>query len=294
MIGRLRHVRAALTSCLLSSLLIAAGGGWFLPVSTMLAHAESYLALEGQLAFEGEGVVVAAKSRHITAETANRIEKIHFVQGQIVKEGDLLVEMYTGWKELELNRAEAALAVARAKLRSANDDLERFEALKSRNVVEIAAYNDAVFNAEIAKADYQIKQIEREMAKALLDAQKLYAPFDGQVSEARYSENANVDVANGSEIATIVQLDPIHVEIPTPYSRWLLRNREGVSESDLYETVQVLLELPDGSAFEHHGKILTSGYETDSENGTYAVLVEFPNPAGTLRPGLKVTARAYQ
>lgn len=241
-----------------------------------------------------EGVVVAARSWDISAEVSNKISRIHFVRGQIVKRGDLLVEFDTTFKKLEVALAEAALARASTQLELAKEVFDRQEELKSKGAVSLAKYKDALFGAEIAQADQRAAEVELEMARSILDAQKLYAPFDGQMSAPRYRENANVDISDGTEIATLVQLDPIHVLFSVPYERVLIRMQSDKTDEEVAASIKVVLELPDGSTYPHHGKIISAGFDLDPETGFNSVLVEFPNPRRVLRPGLKVTATGYE
>jgi RND family efflux transporter MFP subunit len=263
-------------------------------LTTWSASAQQTDGVLGAKISTSKGVVVAARSWDISAEISNKISRIHFVQGQIVKRGDLLVEFDTGFKKLEVALAEAALARASAQLELANEVFDRQEELKSKNAVSLAVYKDALFGAEIAQADQRATEVELEMARSILEAQKLYAPFNGQMSAPRYRENANVDISDGAEIATLVQLDPIHVLFSVPYERVLIRMQSEMTDEEVAASVEVVLELPDGSTYPHLGKIISAGFDLDPETGFNSVLVEFPNPRRVLRPGLKVTATGYE
>jgi RND family efflux transporter MFP subunit len=263
-------------------------------LTTWSASAQQTDGVLGTKISTSKGVVVAARSWDISAEVSNKISRIHFIQGQIVKRGDLLVEFDTGFKKLEVALAEAALARASAQLELANEVFDRQEELKSKNAVSLAVYKDALFGAEIAQADQRATEVELEMARSILEAQKLYAPFNGQMSAPRYRENANVDISDGAEIATLVQLDPIHVLFSVPYERVLIRMQSEMTDEEVAASIKVVLELPDGSTYPHHGKIISAGFDLDPETGLNSVLVEFPNPRRVLRPGLKLTATGYE
>ena len=106
-----------------------------------------------------------------------------------------------------------------------------------------------------------------EKAKMLLQVQQIIAPFDGQVSAPLYRDNANVNTLEDTEIATLVQLDPIHVRVSGSYDRLLERISQGMSEAEVLDSITLTLELPDGSDYPHEGKMLTTSFGYDSETG---------------------------
>ena len=241
-----------------------------------------------------DGLVVPARARDISAEMSNKINRLHFIEGEVVAEGDLLVEFDSGFKKLELELAEANLERGAIALEEAREVLSRQEELRENNTVSEAAYRDALFATRLAETDHRALEVQRDMADAILNSQKLYAPFDGQISAPQYRENANVNIDDSREIATIVQLDPIHVRAPVPLERYLMRALSGANEEELARSISVVLTLPDGTEFAHAGRILASGYALDPETNVGAVLIEFPNPDRILRPGMKVVVSGFE
>ncbi len=241
----------------------------------------------------GTGIVLPARSWDISAEVSNKINKLHFIEGQFVKKGDLLVEFDRAFKELEVRLANAALAQAKAQLAKANENLARKEKL-SEGVVSEADLRDALLDATIAEAEAETAGIQLQKAEIILSVQKLYAPFDGQMTAPRYRENANVDVAEGHEIATLIQLDPIHVRIAGKYERLFDRLSAGQSEAEELSRITLVLELPNGTRYLHAGRLLTSAFKFDPDTGLGTVIGEFPNPEHILRPGLKVKVNGYE
>ncbi|WP_068119483.1 hypothetical protein [Tropicimonas marinistellae] len=132
------------------------------------------------------------------------------------------------------------------------------------------------------------------MAAEMLPAQKLFAPFDGQISAPRYRENANVNIDDSREIATPVQLNPIHIRAPVPLQRVVSRMREGEKDADVGARISVDLILPDGRKYEHKGQPLTASYDLAPASGAAVVLIEFPNPDRILRLGKVVRLTGYE
>ena len=241
----------------------------------------------------GTGIVLPARSWDISAEVSNKINKLHFIEGQFVKKGDLLVEFDRAFKLFEVRLAKTALAQAKAELAKAKEKLARKEKL-SESAVSVAELRDAVLDASIAEAEAEKAAIQLKMAELILSVQELHAPFDGQMTAPRYRENANVDVAEGHEIATLIQLDPIHVRIEGKYERLFDRLSAGQSEAKVLGRMTLVLELPTGTRYSHTGRLLTSAFQFNPDTGLGTVIGEFPNPAHILRPGLKVKVSGYE
>jgi RND family efflux transporter MFP subunit len=241
----------------------------------------------------GTGIVLPARSWDISAEVSNKINKLHFIEGQFVKKGDVLVEFDRAFKVLEVRLAKTAHAQAKASLAKAKEKLARKEKL-SEGVVSEADLRDAMLDARIAESEADKAAIQLEMAELILSAQKLHAPFDGQMTVPRYRENANVDVKEGHEIATLIQLHPIHVRIEGKYERLFDRLSAGQSEADVLGRITLELELPNGTRYSHTGRLLTSAFKFNPDTGLGTVIGEFPNPTHILRPGLKVKVNGYE
>jgi len=135
--------------------------------------------------------------------------------------------------------------------------------------------------------------VQLDIASAILDAQSIIAPFKGRITAPLYRENAYVDLTEGTEIATIVQLDPINVRASISVERLLTRLRAGEYGRGFADQIQVELKLSDGLVYKHYGKIISFGVGVDPETGQGTILMSFPNPKGILRPGLPVILTGY-
>lgn len=237
----------------------------------------------------GEGVVVPARSWDASAEVSNQITKIHFVRGQQVKKGDVLVEMDTYFKTLDLELAEVSLLRAKSALTQVEENLQRQTKLKDRDVSSVARFRDAEIAAEIARADVRDAELRVKKAEGLLAVQTISAPFDGLMSAPRYRDNANVDITDGTEIGILVQLDPIHVLARESFTDSALDRLQGTETyEDMARQYSARLILPNGEEYPHEGRVVSIAFDVDQETGLTSFLLEFPNSRSILRPGLKV------
>jgi hypothetical protein len=69
-----------------------------------------------------------------------------------------------------------------------------------------------------------------------------------------------------------------------------------LSETFLFSLTppRVVLTLPNGSTYEHEGKLISGGFDINPQTGEQSVLVVFPNPKRILRLGLKVVGTGYE
>lgn len=246
----------------------------------------------GKESASGEGIVVAARSWDLSAAAENQIETVHFIEGQMVKEGELLVTFDRVFKQWDARIAELDHLQAQSELELAQQDLSRKRKLSESSVTE-AQLLAAEIKARIAEGRVEIAEYNAGKAKALSDLQLIHAPFGGQMSAPRFRDNANV-VADSPEIGTLYQLDPIHVRVGGTYERHQELILAGESHESVMEGLVLVLELPGGTEFPHRGRLVSTPVKFDPETGIGFSIAEFPNPEFLLRPGMKVRVTSYE
>ena len=257
---------------------------------TTIANAQS--GDPGAFSAEGNGIVVPARSWDVSAVTENQIETVHFIEGQMVKEGDLLVTFDQVFKQWDARIAELDHRQAISDLELAKADLARMEKLGATSVPEVQII-EARARVRSAEARVEITDLDAQRAKALSDLQLIHAPFDGQMSAPRFRDNANV-IAESPEIGTLYQLDPIYVRVEGTYERHQERILAGETQDDVMESLTLTLELPGGADYPHTGRLISTPVEFDPETGIGYSVAEFPNPELLLRPGMKVSVTSYE
>jgi RND family efflux transporter MFP subunit len=270
----------------------AALGMFLLAASTLSLSADEASHALGAESATGAGIVVPAKSWDVSAAAENQIDTVHFIEGQFVKEGDLLVTFDQVFKQWDAKIAELAHQQAVAELELAQADLSRKKQLGANSVSEVEIAQ-AEARVEIAEATVETKRLNAEKAKAISDLQLIHAPFDGQMSAPRFRDNANV-VADSPEIGTLYQLDPIHVRVAGTYEKHQERILAGESHESVMRSLTLVLELPEGGEFPHQGRLISTPFEFDPETGIGYSIAEFPNPELLLRPGMKVRVTSFE
>jgi RND family efflux transporter MFP subunit len=120
------------------------------------------------------------------------------------------------------------------------------------------------------------------------------APFDGIVSAHLVSVGELVGVASPTQLATIVQYDPIYVNFNVNEQQVLRIRaeaaRKGLTASDLKQTpIEVGLQTESG--YPHKGKLDYAAPTITQSTGTLAVRGILPNADRILLPGYFVRVR---
>ena len=164
------------------------------------------------------GLIEPWRKIDITPEIAGKVAKIYVNEGDKVVKGQLLAELETRATRLQLEQAQAALAVAEANFKDAKRNMDRMERLRQEKAVSEQQYEKIKLAYEGAEARLQQAQAALNLAKHQLEVSLMRAPFSGVVA----SKNADVgDVINPmmgsfsptSGVLTLVDFSKVKIEI---------------------------------------------------------------------------------
>ena len=145
-----------------------------------------------------------------------------------------------------------------------------------------------------AQANLQQAQANTKIAAINYGYTDVVAPFDGIVSAHLVSVGELVGAASPTQLATIVQLDPIYVNFNVN-EQDVLRvraeaRRRGMTSSDLTQLpIEVGLQTETG--YPHKGKLDYAAPTINQSTGTLAVRGVLPNADRVLLPGYFVRVR---
>ena len=244
--------------------------------------------------FEGTGNAAAINSANLVARVSGFLTEVAYQDGMPVKKGAHLFTIEPEPYELKLQQSQAAEAGAQAALTQAQADFDRQQELVARQAVSKATLDTSTANRNSAKSKLLQSQADTKQAQINLDYTRVVAPFDGIVTARQVSVGELVGGSGTQVLATIVQLDPIHVNFSAS-ERDVLRVRDmlvkrGLNAGDLLGTeVDVALQTDQG--FPHKGKLNYVAPTVDPGTGTLAARAELANPTRLLLPGFFVRVR---
>jgi HlyD family secretion protein len=246
-----------------------------------------------------EPVQVVRRDIVVSADAAGTIEPIMVVEvkskasgeiiemtaetGDIVQQGELLVQVDAREPRNQVLQAEADLDVARAQLATAEANKRRVEAMHSAQLVSEQEYEQAQLTFANARA--QLVRAERSLqtARDQLDDTNVRAPISGtiiqkSVERGQVITSATREVSGGTVLLRMADLSQVQV-------RALVDETDiGKIQADMPATITV--DAYPNQPFQ--GTVLKiEPQSTTNQNVTmFPVLIRIPNPRGLLRPGM--------
>ena len=153
------------------------------------------------------GSVEAFENVQVTARVAGVLDKLHFKEGEDVKEGALLAEIEPQRFQLALASAQAALLSVQAARAEAERELERAQKLAAEGLSTGAEVN--TWQTKLATAQAQEGSAKAAVALAALNLRdaRLRAPLSGSIQTR--SVQTGQYVQPGSVIATLIRREPL-------------------------------------------------------------------------------------
>jgi RND family efflux transporter MFP subunit len=243
---------------------------------------------------EATGNTAPVKSVDLVARVQGVLQAINYQDGAFVKEGTTLFTIEPETYKLKLDQAQAAELGSQASLKQALLDYKRQSDLVQRQAVSQSTLDQSTSNRDNAQANLQQAQANTKIAAVNFGYTNVAAPFDGIVSAHLVSVGELVGATSPTQLATIVQLDPIYVNFNVN-ERDVLRvraeaARRGISSAELKQLpVEVGLQTETG--YPHKGKLDYAAPTLNQSTGTLPVRGVLPNADRVLLPGYFVRVR---
>jgi membrane fusion protein (multidrug efflux system) len=236
------------------------------------------------------GRTAAALTSEVRPQISGILKRRLFEEGAKVKAGQVLYEIDPAQYRAAYEGASAEVAMAKAQLEAAKLKDERYQNLVKIEGVSKQEADDARLGHSQAAANLAQKEAALETARINLGYTQITAPISGTISKSLVTPGALVTAGQPAPLATIRSLDPIYVDV-TESSEQRLRLRAQVGSGGLQAgSTAVKLLLPDGSTYAHPGTLEFAEVAVDEATGTVTLRAKFPNPEGTLLPGMYVRA----
>ncbi|MEX2122493.1 MAG: efflux RND transporter periplasmic adaptor subunit [Woeseia sp.] len=209
------------------------------------------------------GTARANESIEIRPRISSIVTRVAFTEGQLVRQGDLLIE-------LENSEVRAGLAVAEAALSESRSTYNRSESLASTQAISASSL-------EQLRAAMQVNEAQVAAARARLANTVIHAPFTGRVGLRRVSPGGFVD--NSTVITTLDDTDIIKLDFSIPEA-FLTVVADGMN------IVAGSLVYP---ARSFAGTVESVDTRLDPVARSVQVRAVLANPDGALKPGMFLT-----
>jgi membrane fusion protein (multidrug efflux system) len=241
-------------------------------------------AREVPVTFEAVARTEGSREVQVRARVAGILEKQLYNEGERVREGQPLFRIERAPFEIELAQARAALVQESAKRDLAQQDYERLKGLADKRAISQKEADQAASAREQSGAAVLSARARVRQAELNLSYTEVKAPIEGVTGRALQSVGTLVSPnAESALLTTMTRADPIWVRFALSESEYArLRGSE---------EIQVHIELADGKAYPHAGKLNFAGSTVDAATGTVQMRAELPNPKDALLPGQYVRVR---
>ena len=241
------------------------------------------------------GNAAAVNTADLVARVSGFVQSIDYKDGDMVKKGKLLFTIEPEPYDLKLNQSKAAQDGAQATLVKAKAEYQRQSDLAKTGTNTQVSLDNAIAARDSAEADLSQAKVNTRLAAINVDYAHVSAPFDGIVTARKVSIGDYVGgSATPTELATIVQLDPIYVnfnisEEDVLHIRAEIR-RLGLTTKEL-KRVPVEIGLQTEQGYPHKGTLDYASPTVDASTGTLAARAILKNAKQVVLPGMFVRVR---
>jgi membrane fusion protein, multidrug efflux system len=266
------------------------------PPKVSVAHAE----MRDMVDYDNyNGWLQAAEVVEVRARVRGEIQKIDFTDGQIVQQGDPLIELDPRPFESDVARQQSQKAIYQAQQVAAQKEYARLSDLAGRGGASQSQVEKALADAQALEA--QIDAASQDIIRAQLDLEysKITAAITGRISRALLSVG-NLVNAGGSDplLTTIVSIDPVYVYFTVDeramqnYMKFLTVEGETTRPSSLAEAkIKIRFGLDTDEGYPNEALVDFADNQVDRATGTILARAVYHDPTGRLTPGSRVRIR---
>ncbi len=232
----------------------------------------------------GLGTVQGFNTVQVRTRVDGQIDKVAFKEGQLVKEGDLLVEIDPRPYQAAFDQAKAKKVQDEANLANADLDLQRYTKLgefATRQQTDTQRSTVAQLTAQIAADEAAIAN-----AQIQLDYTQVKSPISGVVGLRQVDIGNIVNAATQTGIVTVAQIEPIAVIFTAPEEQLPY-----INEAQAVSPLKVIAITTDGKKVLAEGKLAVINNQVDTTSGTIRLKAVFDNKDHLLWPGQSVSTR---
>jgi len=220
------------------------------------------------------GTLLGFSQAPIAARASGYIKRWNKDIGSVVQEGDVLAEIDTPELDQLFTQLLATQQQASESMLIAKSSLERWEALRKKDVVSQQEYEEKKSIYTQAIANFNAAAANAERTRQLTSFKKVLAPFSGVITKRNIDIGDLID-GTTKPLFVIAKTDPlrVYINVPQSYSQWV----------KVGQAAEINLDEIRGKTFQ--GQITKSASAIDPLTRTMQVEVTLANKERKLLPG---------
>lgn len=238
------------------------------------------------------GRVAAKNEVKLEPQVNGYLEKEYFIEGAMVKKGDLLFLIEQEQYLANASKAKADTENAKAALTESEKNLERAKELVEKDYISKSEYDNKLAVRDKYKAAFNASEAYLKRVNYDLKQTKIYAPITGKIGSIKITKGNLVSPSSGA-LATIVSLDPVYVTYSSSGEDFLQLRLKLLKEGKDINDSKVKLILPGGEEYQYEGVQDFFDNNVSKTTGNVQLRATFKNPDGLLLPGNLVKVDIY-
>src|SRR3984893_2307987 len=242
------------------------------------------------------GRLEAVNRVELRPRVAGAILSTNFTEGALVKAGDVLFKIDPAPYAAEVDKAQAQLEAAKARVVFTAGEIERGAQLVGNNVVTRRDYDQRDNANREAIANVKAAEATLQTAKLNLDYTEVRAPVDGRVGKIEVTVGHLVAAGPSSPVLTsLVSVNPIYASFDADEDV-VLRALNSIADASgkrgNLDQIPVQMSTSSGSTVKGHIQLIDN--QVNGQSGTIRVRATFGNEDGRLIAGQFARVRMGQ
>ena len=235
---------------------------------------------------EFSGRLEAVERVDVRSRVAGAVKSVHFTEGALVKRDDLLITIDPDPYAAEVDRAQAQVVAAQARVNYTKSERERAQRLWDESAIARRELDERVNAAQEAEANLRAAQAALTSSKLNLSYTQVRAPVSGRVGRLEVTVGNLVPAGPGAPIlTTLVSINPIYASFDADEHVVLRALHDG------QKAIAVEAETVTNGGKKLSGRLQLIDNQVNTRSGTVRVRAVFDNKDGTLIPGQFVKLR---
>jgi multidrug efflux system membrane fusion protein len=230
---------------------------------------------------EFSGRLEAVERVDVRSRVAGAVQSVHFVEGALVSRGELLLSIDPAPYQAEVDRAQAQVVAAQARVTYTKSEHERAKRLWDESAIARRELDERVNGQQEADANLRAAEAALQSARLNLGYTQVRAPVAGRVGKLEVTVGNLVAAGPGAPVlTTLVSVNPIYASFDA--------DEQVVARAlkDLRQLQEIPVEMETATAdTPRRGRLQLVDNQVNARSGTVRVRAVFDNQDGSLMPG---------